>query len=85
MSTLSSVIDDSADFSEATRRTEKILSDYVPISAKDNTVTLLQSFLEVLPTSGRVQLMEDIEHAKSKLHQLCQYLYGGIIAPCKYS
>jgi hypothetical protein len=80
MSTLSSVIDDSTDFSEMTRRTEKILSDYVP---KDNTVTLLQSFLEVLPTSGRVQLMEDIEHAKSKLHQLCQYLYGGIITPLR--
>ncbi|KAN0084842.1 hypothetical protein V8E54_001309 [Elaphomyces granulatus] len=65
------------------RRTEKILSDYVPMSAKDDTVILLRSFLEFLPTSGRVQLMEDIEHAKSKLNQLCQYLYGGIIAPCK--
>jgi hypothetical protein len=46
-------MDDSTDFSETTQRTEKILNDYVPILSKD-TVTILRSFLEFLPNSGRL-------------------------------
>jgi hypothetical protein len=82
MSALSTV----ADIDES-MRTEKLLSNYTSLTKKDDTIVILESFLEFLPKRGRLQLMVDIElsAAAASLRDLRDYLMGCLIIPSRYS
>jgi hypothetical protein len=85
MSTLSSVLDDSYDFSDKKRNVQKKFDMYSPTLSKDDTVAVLGAFLEFLPKRGRQQIVEDIERLPvSDLRELRDYLVSSLLIPCKY-
>ncbi|RFU26875.1 hypothetical protein B7463_g9473, partial [Scytalidium lignicola] len=88
LSLLSSDLEDFASFEELyddERRAREKLSCYQPQPGKDDTIKILQSFLDHLPLEGRRVVIHNIlrSNDNASLYTLAEHFYTAILRPLK--
>ncbi|KAF8459174.1 hypothetical protein BDZ91DRAFT_742365 [Kalaharituber pfeilii] len=84
-SPLSSAPSNVTDYVDLLSQAEARLAKYQPGQTNDQTIIILRSFIKCLPSSGRVNIANDIIGCSDNLeiHQLAQHLLTSLLCPMK--